>query len=307
MVDVVIVNWNAGQQLQEAVESVLACGAPHVSQVVIVDNGSGDGSADFAEQIPGVRLIRSAENLGFGKACNLGAAQLTGEYVLFLNPDARLFPEALEKALEFMGRKENARVGICGVQLVEEDGSIARSCARFPSLTSFLADATGLSRLIPSLGHFMVEWDHASTRLVDQVIGAFFLVRRPLFERLGGFDERFFVYFEEVDFSYRARQLGLASAYLADARAFHAGGGTSRQVKATRLFYILRSRILYVFKHFNPLAASAVLLSTLSLELGSRCLWGVVKGGAGALRETLAGYGRLLRWLPDWLGKGTAR
>jgi len=96
--------------------------------------------------------------------------------------------------------------------------------------------------------------------VVDQVIGAFFLVRRALFETLGGFDERFFMYFEEVDFSKRAQMRGAASVYLGAARAFHSGGYSSRQVKASRLFYSLRSRFLYGFKHFRPAEAVAVLL-----------------------------------------------
>src|SRR5660398_194498 len=110
------------------------------------------------------------------------------------------------------------------------------SCARFPCVSGFLAHAVGLDRSFPRLGHFMAEWDHLANRQVDHVIGAFFLVRRGLFEQLQGFDERFFVYFEDVDFSCRAKQSGWKSYYLADTQAFHAGGGTSNQVKAQRSF-----------------------------------------------------------------------
>jgi GT2 family glycosyltransferase len=193
------------------------------------------------------------------------------------------------------------------VQLLDEAGHVSRSCARFPSAVGFAAHAVGLDRFFPRLGHFMAEWDHAQTRQVDQVIGAFFLVRRNLFEALHGFDERFFVYFEEVDLSYRARQTGWRSVYLADAQAFHAGGGTSNQVKARRLFYSLRSRLLYAFKHFSWMGAFAVLLATLLVEPLSRSALALMRRSWVGLKETWAAYGMLWRWLPQWVLKGGTR
>jgi len=201
----------------------------------------------------------------------------------------------------------HAKVGICGVQLLDEVGHVSRSCARFPSVTGFSAHAAGLVRFFPRFGHAMAEWDHAETRPVDQVIGAFFLVRRELFEALRGFDECFFVYFEEVDFSYRASQAGWHSVYLADVQAFHAGGGTSNQVKARRLFYSLRSRLLYAFKHFSWVGAVVVLLATLSVEPLSRSALALLRRSWSGLKETWAAYGMLWRWLPQWALKGVTR
>jgi len=153
----------------------------------------------------------------------------------------------------------------------------------------------------------MAEWDHGQTRYVDHVIGAFYLVRRETFNALGGFDERFFVYLEDLDFSLRARQAGWFSVYLVDARAFHAGGGTSRQVKASRLFYSLRSRLLYAFKHFNALAATAVLIATLVMEPLSRSALALARRSRPALNETWAAYGMLWRWVPHWVLRGRTR
>lgn len=306
-IDVIVVNWNAGTQLCECVDSVIQHGQPFVGQIIVVDNGSSDGSENAVEGLPNVTLIRAGANLGFGKACNMGAAHANAEFLLFLNPDARLFADSLDKALDFMQRTENAKVGICGVQLVDEDGHIARSCARFPSAGGFVAHATGLDRIVPTLGHFMSEWDHATTRQVDHVIGAFFLLRRSVFDAVHGFDETFFVYLEDLDISYRAKQLGWSSVYFADVQAFHAGGGTSRQVKAKRLFYSLRSRILYAFKHFNPFAATLVLLATLFMELPSRSVLAVGRCSWASLKETWAAYSMLFRWLPEWIFKGVTR
>lgn len=303
-VDIIIVNWNAGLQLQECVNSVVQYGHSVVHKIIVVDNGSTDGSDRFIDSLPNVKLIKSETNLGFGKACNLGATQAESEFILFLNPDACVFPNTLPDVLNFMALPKNMNVGICGVQLVDEFGHVARCCSRFPSVKGIFSRVVGLDRVLPGKGLFMFEWDHATTRQVDQVMGAFFLVRRSLFDALGGFDERFFVYFEEVDFSLRAKQHGFDSIYFAEAKAFHAGGGTSRQVKAKRLFYSLRSRILYASKHFNPLAILAVLFMTLIMEPLSRLVLAVARLSLASLKETWLAYAQLYRWLPEWITKG---
>lgn len=298
---IIIVNWNAGHQLHDCISSIRKYGVPYVTQTIVVDNSSTDGSEKTIQDIPGVTVIFSGENLGFSKACNLGAQQAKSEYLLFLNPDAALYANSLPNALAFMQDPANAKVGICGVQLLDESGRLSRSCARFPSALGFVAHAGGLDRLFPRLGHAMDEWDHAQTREVDQVIGAFFLVRRGVFDALGGFDERFFVYFEEVDFSRRARDAGWRSVYLADAQSFHAGGGTSNQIKARRLFYSLRSRLLYAFKHFSWVGAMLVMLATLLVEPLSRSALALLRWSWSGLKETWVAYGMLWRWLPQWL------
>jgi len=289
MLDIVTVNWNSGLQINRCVRSVIAFSSKNGLQITVVDNGSIDGSIDAIKPDPRLSIIRTGENLGFGKACNLGSKLGGNDFLLFLNPDAALFPDTLEKSLAFMQDPANAQVGICGVQLQDESGHVARSCSRFPSAWRFFAHSMGVVHFFPRLGHFMAAWPHDQTREVDHVIGAFFLVRRTLFEQLGGFDERFFVYLEDVDFSYRAHQAGWKSVYLADVQAFHAGGGTSNQVKARRLFYSLRSRLLYAFKHFSLLGAWVILLSTLLLEPLTRSAYALLRGSWPALKETWSG------------------
>jgi GT2 family glycosyltransferase len=306
-VDVIVVNWNAGHQLHDCISSIQKNGMPYVVNTIVVDNGSTDGSARALQNDQNITIIHSETNLGFGKACNLGAQQSKSNYLLFLNPDAALYSETLTKALAFMQDPINQKIGICGVQLVNESGHISKSCSRFPTSTSFLLHALGLDRTFPKLGHFMTEWNHKETRKIDQVIGAFFLVRRELFTVLNGFDERFFVYFEEVDFSLRASQTGWESVYLAHVQAFHAGGGTSNQVKARRLFYLLRSRILYAFKHFSLLGASMVLLSTLFIEPLSRSVLALSRRSGSTFKETWSCYAMLWQWLPSWVLKGRTR
>jgi len=260
------------------------------------------------QQLPNVpfcvQFVENSFNKGCGAACNQGARLCGSGYLLFLNPDARLFAGSLVAPLAYIQQPENMDVGICGVQLIDEDQEVARSCARFPSAAAFALEAVGLSKLrgLRSLGHHMSEWRHTTTRQVDHVIGAFYLVRRPLFEALNGFDERFFVYLEDLDLSLRARRAGWRCIYYAGAQAFHAGGGTSRQVKATRLFYSLRSRLLYGFKHFSLPQAWAVLGVTLLLEPVSRFFLSLLKGSLGDARDTLRGYVMLWRALPGIIG-----
>lgn len=304
---IVVVNWNSGAHLRNCIDSISQYGGCAVEKVIVVDNGSVDGSDVCAEGNPHVTLVRVGVNLGFGKACNLGVQQVKSEYLLFLNPDAALYADTLPKALTFMQDPVNAKVGICGVQLRDETGHVSRSCARFPSALGFVSHAVGLDRFFPRLGHFMAEWDHSQTRRVDHVIGAFFLVRRELFNALHGFDERFFVYLEDLDFSYRARQAGWCSVYLAGAQAFHVGGGTSNQVKARRLFYSLRSRLLYAFKHYCWTGAFAVLLTTLLVEPLSRTAQALLRSSLTGLMETWAAYDMLWRWLPRWVFNGETR
>ncbi|WP_026143047.1 MULTISPECIES: glycosyltransferase family 2 protein [unclassified Thioalkalivibrio] len=297
MLDVVVVNWNGGGQLVEAVETVMANAAGLVGRVVVVDNGSTDGSADKVAGMAGVEVIRAGANLGFGAACNLGAREGGSPYILFLNPDTRVGRESLSVPLAFMERPENSDVGICGIQLRDEADGVSCSCSRFPTFTRLLSGALGVEKLpgFRAAGIKMAEWDHGDTRPVDQVMGAFFLMRRDLFDGLGGFDERFFVYFEEVDLSYRAHQAGWQSVFLADAQAFHAGGGTSRQVKAHRLFYSLRSRLLYGFKHFPRWQAWVLIGITGVAEPLTRTAWCLARRDLAGVRHTWSAYRMLWR------------
>lgn len=294
--DIVIVNWNSGAQLQACIESVRAHGEGHVGRCIVVDNGSHDGSTGFLGGAQDVDLVETGQNLGFGKACNLGAERGRSPFILFLNPDAFLLPGALAAPLAFLSAPENAKVGIAGIALENLDGSVQRTCSYSPSPARLLARSLGLDLAFPGTSMRMTSWDHAESREVDQVIGAFFCVRRSLFKNLSGFDERFFVYFEEVDFSRRAAQAGYSSHFLREASAFHAGGGVSSQVKAQRLFYSLRSRIQYGFKHFSRPAAFGVALVTLMIEPLTRLAQLLLKRRWSEIGDLRRGFGMLWRW-----------
>ena len=303
MIDIVIVNWNSADQLDKCVRSILRFSSDTVEKCIVIDNGSHDESAIAVEQIKIVDVFMARENLGFGKACNVGASRGSAEFILFLNPDTRLYPQTLSDTIAFINDPKASSVGICGVQLLNEAGCVARSCSRAPTTGRLIARALGIDLMFPKLGCRMTEWDHAQSRQVDQVIGAYFFMRRSVFEALGGFDERFFVYFEEVDLARRAAKAGWTSWYLASSQAFHAGGGTSRQVKAHRLFYSLRSRLQYASKHFSAPGTALVGAATLLVEPVARGCQALLRGRVREVREMLTGY----RWLLAWLAGNRTR
>lgn len=301
---IILVNWNAGDQLAAVVNSIVRSRGNLDTSVVIVDNASTDDSLALIEKgmvtynFP-IHIIRNEQNKGFAAACNQGAlmAEDACEYLLFLNPDTLLFENSLYGPLSYLQDRANQDVGLVGIQLLDEQNRIACSCSRFPTLGIFAAQAVGLNRL-PRFRHLtqtMVEWNHDASRAVDQIMGAFLMIRRSLFESLGGFDERFFVYFEEVDLCLRAYRAGYRSVFLANAQAFHAGGGTSRQVKSHRLMYSLRSRLLYGFKHFSTWQAWILLTITLSIEPVTRTLFSLIKSGPIGVADTWRAYYML--WL----------
>lgn len=306
--DIVTVNWNAGALLADCVASLPAAldGGVRLERMVVVDNASTDGSADglATAGVPLV-VVRNAANRGFAAACNQGAAGSRADYLLFLNPDVRLFPGALSGPLAVLEAPEGRGVGILGIRLVDEAGVVQRSCARAPTPGRLVGQSLGLDRVLPRLvpPHFMVEWDHADSRDVDQVMGAFLLIRRALFEELGGFDERFFVYFDDVDLCLRARARGWRVRHHAGAAAYHRGCGTTERVKDVRLFYALRSRVLFAAKHFGRAGAAAVAIAALLLEPAVRLAHALARRSPDEGRAVVAGTRLLWRALPEMLGR----
>lgn len=297
ILSIVIVNWNAGDQLRACISSIAqaSAGMSHPCEVIVVDNASMDDSVRGIDQCgTPVRLIANPTNRGFAAACNQGARKAGGDYLLFLNPDTRLFADSLTGPLEFMGRRENASIGICGIRLVDEFGSTSTCAARFPSLRVLAGVILGLAQPFPQTfpPHLMTPKELNASRAVDQVIGAFFLIRRHVFDRCSGFDERFFVYFEEVDLSFRAKHLGYDSYFLSGVAAFHKGGGCSDQVKAARLFYSLRSRVLYAKKHYSAAELFGLVL-LMAIEFPLRVARSVFRMSWTDLLNTLMAYRQL--------------
>ena len=289
---IVIVNWNAGLQLRACLASIAAAARSGfvLTDVVVVDNASADGSADGLESIDlPLRIVRNDDNRGFAAACNQGAAvlDLEPDYLLFLNPDTRLQTDSLSAASAFMEHADHRRYAVYGCRMVDESGRTVRSCSRFPGIGTFVQKMLGLDHLLPRVFHglHLAEFDHESDRDVDHVIGAFYFVRASRFRTLGGFDERFFIYLEDLDFSLRVHRFGERIRYSAASSIVHKGGGTSERIRAARLAYALDSRLRYCDKHFSRTAAALVRLGTLYVEPLTRIVYALTRGGAGAAAD----------------------
>ncbi|MGW5958271.1 glycosyltransferase family 2 protein [Methylorubrum thiocyanatum] len=303
--DVVIVNWNAGDQLRACLASLAASEGAEQLRVVVVDNASGDGSADDLDR-PGLALtlLRNADNRGFARACNQGAALGSASAILFLNPDTQVSRSGIAAARAQL--EADPGTGIVGARLVDEAGHTHRTCARHPTGASLIAHMLFLDRLLPRLvpPHFLLDWDHEETRAVDAVMGAFLMIRRPLFARLGGFDERFFVYWEDADLCARTAASGFAVCYAAQAEIRHRGQGTTEAVKDRRLFYFLRAQALYARKHHGRAAFLAVLAAAMAVNLPVRLGRALVRGKAGDAGAVIRAGRMLTAALPGLLTRG---
>jgi N-acetylglucosaminyl-diphospho-decaprenol L-rhamnosyltransferase len=299
--DIIIVDYRTGHLIHECLYSIIAHKPryAHLDRVVIVDNASSDGmSHRWLNQLElPLYLICNSKNRGFGAACNQGARGGKADYMLFLNPDVRIRADSLDKPIQFLDNSENRSIGIVGIQLLLQNGQVARTCSYQLRLAHFINKTFALSRLSPRWfsDGMMYEWDHATSRKVDGVMGAFYLVRRSVFDELGGFDERFFMYFEEAEFGLRARLAGFDVYYLAETSAYHDGHGSSSKFKSQRLFYSLQSRIRYGYKHFSHLSATVLLLATIMIEPLSRIMFACIRGPGSDLRDIILGY--KLLWL----------
>jgi len=262
---VIIVSFNTRAVLRRCLEELEVEAEGMSMEVLLVDNGSRDGSAEMvATDFPEVRLIESGTNLGFGAANNRMFAQARGRYMVLLNSDAFLRPGALRRALERMDA--DPQTALAGGQLTGEDGSWQPSARMFPSLLNDFLSMTGLAyryRESRFWGRADRTWANprASTE-TDWVPGAFSIVRHSVLDRMGGFDEAFFLYYEEVDLCRRIKAGGYKVQYWADVVVVHLGGESSKSMPnaarsaagAQLTLWRLRSAYLYYRKHHGHAA-----------------------------------------------------
>lgn len=246
-----IVNYRTRDRLR----ACLAALVDHDGPVLVVDNASEDGSAEMVRaEFPSVTLDVSERNLGFGAAANRILAATTTRYLLLLNADARPTPGGLAALVAKLDQRPD--VAIVGPRLHTDEGDLQRSCRQFPSITSFFVDQSGLRPVIDRLGigDRHRRFDHDHDRVVPWVLGAVMAMRVEAVRGVGGFDDGFFLYFEEIDLSRRLARVGHRTLFTADATFGHVGGASSatRPVFATQAFY--RSGARYFAIHGRPWA-----------------------------------------------------
>lgn len=247
-VDAIVVNWNGRDQTPVALDSLLRSGSV---RVIVSDNGSTDGSVALLRERYGERItiVENGENLGFGAGVNRGAKAGSSPFLFLLNPDANVHDGAIEALAAFM--QAHPKCAIAGPKVFESGGGVAQSCGEFDTWAgAFLrSSAWGEWPIFRRFanGASLRGWNYGTPRRVDLVIGAAMMVRREVFEQLGGFDERYFMYHEEVDLAKRVADAGFESWFVPDARASHIGMGSSGGKNVER--WKTQSRRYYWIKH----------------------------------------------------------
>jgi len=305
-ISVLIVSFNTAQRLRECLNSLQARTGGVRVETIVLDNASRDGSADVvAAEFPDVRLIRGEVNLGFGNGNNQALKEAAGRYLVLLNSDAVLPPSALALALAHM--EAEPEVGMGGGRLQAPDGGWQPSARRFPSLLDEFLILSGLAARFPKsrfFGRFDRTWADPDTPAeVDWVPGAFAIIRRDLIERIGFFDPRFFLYYEEVDLCRRIKAAGFKIQYWPDLRIAHIGGESSKTVAGVSFsaagsqltLWRMRSQLLYYRKWHGP--ATAWLVKQLEQRWHGLRAWRNRRRDAGKVAES-EGIGRL--WAQAW-------
>jgi GT2 family glycosyltransferase len=249
-ISIIIVTWNGKQFARECLDSLRTYRDDPKVEIIVVDNASSDGTPALVEQeFPWVCLIRNSANLGFSRANNIGMVATTGKYVCLINSDVRVPHDCLVSMHAYM--EAHPSVGMLGPQMLCPNGQIGRSYMRFPTVWRGLCDAFALHRVFRSSGHLsgimMSEFDNSQTAEVDVLNGWFLMVRREALDKVGMLDEQFFMYGEDIDWSYRFYKAGWKRVYFSGARAFHYGGASSA-VAPTRFYVEMKRANLQLWK-----------------------------------------------------------
>jgi len=251
---IIIVSWNVKELLKKCLASIEKNQGQLDSEIFVIDNASGDGSAKMVKtDFPQIKLIANQTNRGFAAANNQGIKQSQGKYILLLNPDTEILPNALSAMINFMD--QNAEIGISGCKLLNPDKTLQFSVRRFPRLKAIILIFLKLAKIWPhnkTLNHYLArDFDYTAAQPVDQVMGAFFLIRQKVIEAIGLLDEKFFIWFEEVDFCRRAKLAGWEVWYYPQAKIIHHGGQSFKQQLTLKKQWQFFQSAFYYFRKYG--------------------------------------------------------
>jgi len=284
-----IVNWNTREQLLRCIGALLASDIAERAEIIVVDNASGDGSAGavaeaFAER---VTLVANGENRFYAAANNQAFALAAGEYVLILNPDAYVAPDAISRLITCLAGAPKAAAA--APQLVLPNGTVQRSCRRFPSPWWLFCEATLLRRVLPRTrlfgGYLYGEWDMSTPRAVDQPMASCLLIRSEDLRTAGGFDEAFPMFFNDVDLCFRLADGGTKVLYVPTAKCLHDHAASTRQARAAMVAQSNRSFAGFYRKHYRGRIPWACYCFSVCLIRGG----GAVRWAIARFRESLPG------------------
>lgn len=284
---VVIPSWNTRELLRRCLES-LKTTLPMSSEIIVIDNGSHDGSARMVmEEFHHVRLVRNEKNLGFAAATNQGVEMARGAYVLFLNSDTEVIGSAVKQMLAFM--EYNVRYGAVAPRLLNPDGTTQTAHMRFPSLFTPLWYGTPLERWNPNNAemrrYFARDFDYEQDGEVEQPPAACLLMRRKALKKTKPLDERLWLFFNDVDLCKRLWEVGWRIGYLCNAHVLHHGGMSTRQF-ANFVPEWHKNRLAYYRKHYGRAAGWFVKLCV-GWIVADHCLRECWRRAHGAQEEPL--------------------
>ncbi|MEZ6194270.1 MAG: glycosyltransferase family 2 protein [Planctomycetota bacterium] len=254
-ISIVIASYNTRDLLLQCLASIEASEGAGEVEVFVVDNDSRDGTVDaLREHFPDVRLVLNPRNLGFAAANNRALRLCGGRYVLLLNPDTKLDPGTLREVRAVMDARPD--VGMAGIKLVRQDGSLDRACRRgFPTLMNSAARFLGLDRVFPRsrlFGGYNLTWrDPDGDYEVDSIVGAFMFLRREVVEEVGLLDESFFMYGEDLDWCWRVRASRWKVLYLGSQEALHIKGASTRRNPAEMNRHFHEAMAIFHRKHLE--------------------------------------------------------
>ncbi len=255
---IIIVSWNVKPFLEKCLASIFRETQSISYEVIIIDNASTDGSRELLKnskfQIPNSKFIFNDRNFGFAGAVNQGLKIARGEFIILLNPDTEILNKAINKTVDFMC--QNSRCAILGGRILNSDGAVQSSVRSFPTLLSQILILFKLHNFLPRLkpltDYFLWNFDYLKTQLVEQITGAFLAIRAKAIKDIGGFDEKFFLWFEEVDFCRRVKQAGWEVIYTPNICLRHYGARSFSQLPPlTKQREFNRSLLYYFKKHHS--------------------------------------------------------
>lgn len=294
---IVIVNWNTKELLRDCLNSVSLELDSILIEVIVVDNGSIDGSQEMVKQeFPSIYHIQNEDNVGFCKAVNQGIHVATGHYVLLLNSDTVANSSALLKTISFM--ESNSEIGIVGCRLTFPNGKFQSSCFRFPSLLGLITTSIGLCHL--SRKNHLLNWDRYGFQEfeipteVDCIMGSFMMISKKLIQDIGSLDEGYFMFAEETDFCYRAAKANWKTFYFPDVSIIHNHSGSQKNWHDNAWAYGAKNRgvFLFLYKWENKLVLYAANIALLIGHLPKIMAWFIsdvltYKSGVSLFRRSL--------------------
>lgn len=285
---IVIVSWNVRDFLAKCLDTIITTKADLALEVIIVDSGSADGTVELIRAnyaLPFIKLLPQGQNVGFTKGNNIGLKAAQGRHLMLLNPDTEITGDALQQMVDYLDAHPD--VGIVGPHTLNTDGTHQSSRRRFPRLITAFFESTWLQPYAPTsiLDHFYAQDidDHA-TADVDWVQGSALMMRREVYEKIGGLDEGYIMYSEELDWCKRSRDAGWRTVYLGSARIIHHGGKSTDQVGATKHIYFQQSKIRY-FRKFHGKLSALLLRLFLIVSYLQQLLFEAFKGIIGKKRS----------------------